>query len=120
MKSDNPSRDYKKLAKKLIKNSNSLLDIDTGGGEVLLSLSPLPRKSYATEGYKPNVKIAKNNLKKVGVRVIYADSAHKLPFKDETFDLAAVRGGYDARCPPGPISEKHGALRSCGDGCGRG
>ncbi len=93
MKSESPSWNYIKMAKKLVRHSSFLLDIDTGGGERLLELAPLPKNSYATEGYKPNVKVAKKNLKKVGVKVIEADSAHKIPFDDGYFDLILNRHG---------------------------
>lgn len=93
MKEDKRPWDYIKMAKNLVRNSSSLLDIDTGGGERLLQLAPLPKKSYAIEGYKPNVKVAKRNLKKEGVKVFEADSAHKIPFKDESFDLIINRHG---------------------------
>lgn len=80
------------VAKKLAKRSSALLDIDTGGGEVLLKIKP-PKGSYAVEGYKPNIKVARRNLAKIGVKVVYANSAHKLPFKDESFDLVLNRHG---------------------------
>jgi len=93
VKKDSPPWNYKKLARKQVKKSLSLLDIDTGGGEVLLSISNLPNKSFAVENYSPNVLIARRNLKKAGVKVIRANSAHKLPFKDRTFDLILNRHG---------------------------
>lgn len=93
MKQDIPPWNYTKIGKKLVKNSSSLLDIDTGGGERLLELIPIPRNSYAIEGYKPNVKVARRNLKKAGVRVVYVDSAHEFPFDDEAFDLVLNRHG---------------------------
>ena len=93
MESESPPWDYIKIAKKLVNHSSSLLDIDTGGGERLLELSPLPKKSFAIEGYKPNVKVARKNLKKIGVNVIEADSAHKIPFSNESFDLILNRHG---------------------------
>ena len=93
IKQDKPSWDYIKIAKKLIKNKKSLLDIDTGGGEILLSISHLPKNSFAIEGYHPNVLIARKNLKKAGVKVIEADSAHKFPFKDNSFDIILNRHG---------------------------
>ena len=89
---NNVTWDYINLSKELVKKSSLVLDIDTGGGERLLKIHP-PKNSYATEGYKPNVKIARKNLKKIGVKVVYADSAHKLPFKNEIFDLILNRHG---------------------------
>jgi hypothetical protein len=37
---------------------HSLLDMGTGGGELLASMAPLP-DVWATEGYPPNVPIAR-------------------------------------------------------------
>jgi 2-polyprenyl-3-methyl-5-hydroxy-6-metoxy-1,4-benzoquinol methylase len=54
-----------------IRKSTSLLDMGTGGGEFLSSLSPLPKKTQATEAYPPNFSIAKKNLKPLGVKVLF-------------------------------------------------
>jgi len=45
-----PSWDYRQLVLDKIKNATSLLDLDTGGGEFLSSLQPLPPITCATEG----------------------------------------------------------------------
>ncbi len=92
MHQDKPPWDYTSIARRLAKSSSKALDIDTGGGEVLLRIEP-PEGSYAAEGYKPNVAVARKNLKGAGVNVVYADAAHKLPFKDKTFDLVLNRHG---------------------------
>ena len=39
-----------------------LLDMGTGGGEVLASLQPLPARTCATEAYPPNVPVARARL----------------------------------------------------------
>jgi hypothetical protein len=41
---------------------------------------------YATEGYKPNVPIAKKRLEPLGVTVVERTEDENLPFKDDTFD----------------------------------
>lgn len=51
------------------------------------SLQPLPKTVYATEGYKPNVQIAKQRLEPLGVNVVYFEEDSSLPFKDRYFDL---------------------------------
>ena len=38
-----------------------LLDIDTGGGEFLLSLNHPPENTSATEGYPPNVSLCQGS-----------------------------------------------------------
>ena len=47
--------DYKKEIEKRLTENKKLLDIDTGGGEFLLSLSHPYNMTAATEGYAPNV-----------------------------------------------------------------
>lgn len=74
-----------------------LLDLGTGGGERLSRFTPLPKETYATEGYKPNVEIAKRNLEPLGIRVVEADGEDKLPSDDKFFDLVIDR--HEAYCP---------------------
>ena len=80
-----------------------LLDLGTGGGERLAAFSPLPGETYATEGYKPNVEIAKRNLEPLGVTVVEVDGDEgppynsNLPFDDNFFDLITDR--HEAYCP---------------------
>ncbi len=66
---------------------SSLLDMGTGGGEFLSTLNPLPKYTCATEGYKPNVSVARNRLGPLGVKVYEVQNDEYLPFKDETFKL---------------------------------
>ncbi|MFX1489756.1 MAG: class I SAM-dependent methyltransferase [Promethearchaeota archaeon] len=75
----------------LVRSVNSLLDMGTGGGEFLASLAPLPKHTYATEGYKPNVQIARNQLEPFGVEVYFCPDKDKLPFQDEEFGLVINR-----------------------------
>ena len=88
-----PPWNYMELAEGFIRESKSVLDQATGGGEVFSTFAPFPGKAVAIEGYKPNVPVARKRLKKVGVNVLYADESKKLPFKDEEFDLVLNRHG---------------------------
>ncbi len=72
---------------------DSLLDLDTGGGEFLSSLSPLPRRTFATEAYPPNVPIARARLEPLGVRVMEIPANGPLPFKSDSFDMVINRHG---------------------------
>lgn len=89
----NPPWDYVKISKKLIKKSNSVLDMETGGGEIFSSFAPFPKHAVAYEGYKLNIPIAKKRLQPLGVKVVECGSINKLPFKDEEFDLVLNRHG---------------------------
>jgi SAM-dependent methyltransferase len=74
-----------------IRNVDSLLDMGTRGGEFLLSLMPLPTHTCATEGYEPNVSVARNLLEPLGVKVFHYDDDDYLPFDDEEFELIINR-----------------------------
>jgi SAM-dependent methyltransferase len=74
-----------------IRTSESLLDMGTGGGEVLATLAPLPKHTCVTEGYEPNVSIAKNKLEPLGVKVLFLKDEKNLPFKNEEFELIINR-----------------------------
>lgn len=87
---------YPELARAAVARSTRLLDIDTGGGEVLAGLGPLPPHSIATEAWEPNLPIARRRLEPLGVEVRSGD-ASGLPVRDEEFDLVLNRhGGVDA------------------------
>ncbi len=85
--------EYTGLVRDAIRDVDSLLDMDTGGGEFLLSLQPLPPRTAATESYLPNVPVAKQNLEPLGVRVVAPESDDHLPFPDAYFDLIINRHG---------------------------
>lgn len=87
------SWDYPQIVREHIKPEIYMLDMDTGGGEVLSSLQPLPRHTYATEGYPPNVPVAKARLEPLGVKVVQLYGDDPLPFGDGLFDLVTNRHG---------------------------
>lgn len=64
-----PSWSYPELARELVRGSTSLLDVDTGGGEMLASLAPLPGRAVAVESWPPNVPVARQRLEPLGVEV---------------------------------------------------
>ncbi|MFX0095550.1 MAG: class I SAM-dependent methyltransferase, partial [Candidatus Hodarchaeota archaeon] len=78
--------------------SDYLLDMGTGGGEFLSFLRPLPKHTYATEAYKPNVGIAKKTLEPLGVKVVEIEEGIQeqspLPFENNFFDLVINRHEY--------------------------
>lgn len=88
---------YFSRIKPYLYNVERLLDLGTGGGERLSRFTPLPRETYASEGYKPNVIIAKKNLEPLGIQVVEADGCDKLPFDDKFFDLIIDR--HEGYCP---------------------
>ncbi len=73
--------------------AQSMLDLDTGGGELFSSFTPFPPHTWATESYPPNIPIAKQRLEPLGVRVIseYTDAA--VPLASASLDLVTDRHG---------------------------
>jgi hypothetical protein len=92
-----PAWDYSRAVLVAMKQAHSLLDMHTGGGEVLAQLlahQPVPAV-YATELYAPNIIAARQRLTPLGVTVYAAHDAH-LPFTDGALDLVINRhGSYD-------------------------
>ena len=90
---EEPSWDYQALAKGLIQNSKSVLDIATGGGEKFSALAPFPSHTVAIEGWHRNVEVAKEKLEPLGVQVFEVEDTGSYPFHDGEFDLVLNRHG---------------------------
>lgn len=89
--------DYRTVILQHIKPESKVLDIDTGGGEFLLSLNHPNAYLSATEAYPPNVQLCKETLLPLGIDFREADGKGKLPFEDGTFDMVINRhGDYNA------------------------
>lgn len=85
------------------RNSPSLLDLGTGGGEWLAGLPHRPGRTVATESWPPNVSVAEARLVPLGVEVVQTETARDnvdqtgaeqsgaLPFPDASFDLVVSR-----------------------------
>lgn len=87
---------YETRAAELMRRARSVLDLDTGGGERLLTLRPdWPVAVVATESYPPNLTLATERLAPLGVQVVDAESDERvaLPFGDASFDLVLNRHG---------------------------
>jgi SAM-dependent methyltransferase len=71
---------------------DSMLDLQSGGGELIADLPVSPPLLVATEGYAPNVNVAARNLHLRGVFVVAAhDDRPALPFADDRFELVTSR-----------------------------
>ena len=85
--------DYRKIVRSHLNAEMELLDIDTGGGEFLLSLGHPYGHTAATEGYPPNVELCRKRFGPLGIRFREMVDHSHMPFKDGEFDLVIDRHG---------------------------
>ena len=85
--------DYRETILRYLTPEMRLLDIDTGGGEFLLSLNHPSGRTAATEGYPPNVELCRQTLLPLGIDFRPGDGASALPFDDGSFDMVINRHG---------------------------
>ena len=85
--------DYRAVVEAYRTSEQELLDMDTGGGEFLLSLGHPCGKTAATEGYPPNVALCRETLLPLGIDFQAAEGDGKLPFQNGRFDLVLNRHG---------------------------
>ncbi|MCL2408772.1 MAG: class I SAM-dependent methyltransferase [Oscillospiraceae bacterium] len=87
--------DYNEVVKQHLRPEHKLLDMHTGGGEILLSLNHPPKNICVTESYPPNVELCNRELAPLGitVRQIFNDDLDKIPFGDNEFDVVLNRHG---------------------------
>ncbi len=98
-----PPWDYRTRVADLAAKAGTMLDMGTGGGEVLSRLRALAPRTVATEAWPPNVPVAGRRLVPVGIPVVQdegaldnmaqdASAVHgRLPFRDASFDLVSNR-----------------------------
>ncbi|MGW0810237.1 class I SAM-dependent methyltransferase [Nonomuraea sp. NPDC002799] len=82
---------YERLLGARLPDAASLLDLGTGGGEFLSGLAPLPPRTAATEGYPPNLPLARRRLEPLGIEVKAVGADDVLPFPDDSFALVVSR-----------------------------
>ncbi len=87
-----PSWRYVQMVAQRVETATVMLDVESGGGEMLASLAQFPAFMVAAEGYAPNVVIAARRLRPRGAYVIAMQADRPaLPFANETFDLVTSR-----------------------------
>jgi SAM-dependent methyltransferase len=92
---------YRSELARRVAGARCMLDMGTGGGEVLSRLAPRPPRTVATEGWPPNVPVAARRLRPLGIPVVQDEGAAdnfaedrgrgRLPFRDGAFQLVANR-----------------------------
>lgn len=89
---------YGQVVRKYLRSDYQILDIDTGGGEFLLSLGHPYCQTSATEAYPPNVSLCREILLPLGINFQESNGGGPLPFPDSMFDLILNRhGDYSPR-----------------------
>ncbi len=94
---ERPPWGYARLTGERARRAGAVLDIQTGGGEVLAAAlggapgAARPRVVVATESWPPNAVLARRNLAPVDGRVLLAADDGGLPLRSGTFDLVVSR-----------------------------
>lgn len=70
-----PPWDFTAIVANLAGQSSDLLDMGTGGGEWLSALPGRPSRTVATEGWPPNVAVARDQLRPLGIEVVAVTGA---------------------------------------------
>ena len=92
--------DYPARVREFLRPGVRLLDLGTGGGELLLSFHHPYQLTSVTEGWEPNWKLCRRKLEPLGITVKRYDSQQDqaLPFEDDSFDLVLDRHeSYDLK-----------------------
>jgi hypothetical protein len=102
-RADEPSWSYEAIARPILAETDSVLDMGTGEGGVLASLAPLPRLTVAYEEWWPTVPAAVATLRPYGVQLVVAlgsadnvadlgeQTRPGLPFRAHAFDVVLNR-----------------------------
>ncbi|PPF46160.1 SAM-dependent methyltransferase [Pseudoclavibacter sp. AY1F1] len=97
---DEPAWDFNAECRAALTTASRVADLGTGGGEQLIALLEAVGRGpdeglevAATEGWEPNVVVARRNLTPFGIRVYAHDveEGEPLPFADGSLDLVIAR-----------------------------
>jgi SAM-dependent methyltransferase len=93
---ERPAWGYSRLLSERLRRTHAVLDIQTGGGEVLAgalraAAAGEPAVLAATESWPPNVALARANLGPFGGEVAEVPDDGILPFPSGSFDLVVSR-----------------------------
>lgn len=88
---ERPPWGYGNLIAERAAAARAMLDIQTGGAEVLASIPTAPPVLRATESFEPNLELARRRLAPLGGQVLAVGDAEPLPFDSGSFDLVVSR-----------------------------
>jgi SAM-dependent methyltransferase len=92
---ERPSWGYAKLLADRMTSASAVLDVQTGGGEVLAraleQAERSPVRIAATESWPPNLEIARQTLSRFGASVFEVPDDADLPLSANSFDLVVSR-----------------------------
>jgi hypothetical protein len=88
---ERPPWGYARMMAGRMADVSTALDLQTGGGEVLASVTRPPTLLVATESWPPNVARARRNLAPLGASVVEVSDDDDLPFAASSFDLVVSR-----------------------------
>ena len=99
---DGPGWDFEAIVARYARDAPDLLDMGTGGGEWLARLPYRPPRTVATEGWPPNVPVARQRLAPLGIEVI--DAGGGPDNVDQPFETTVPARGTDGALPFGNAS----------------
>ncbi|MGC0144652.1 class I SAM-dependent methyltransferase [Pseudactinotalea sp. Z1732] len=88
---ERPPWGYAGLVAQRSGTARAMLDVQTGGAEVLAQIPHVPPLLRATESWPPNLDLARPRLTALGGQVVQVEDTEPLPFDDGTFDLVVSR-----------------------------
>lgn len=78
---------YSRLVRENLSKEMDLLDMGTGGGELLLTFEHPYHQTTVTEGWRPNYRLLKETLQPLGVKVVFVAEDDQLKFPKDSFDI---------------------------------
>lgn len=87
MESEPLNWSYSELVLSYLKPNMSLLDMGTGGGELLQTFAHPYHKTAVTEGYDKNYQLLLRTLKPLGIDIQFVEEDDYLNFPDNSFDI---------------------------------
>ena len=113
---ERPLWGYSRLLAQRMRHARAALDIQTGGGEVLGQVPDPPPVLVATESWRPNIDVARRNLRRVRARVVEAGVPAELVYGKQVVVMkvsAVALSTPSLVSTPSPSSNSSSASRMC-------